>query len=137
MFSLISPCSVNLTALLTKFVRIWPRRSGSPSRTSGMPGATCARNSSPFSCAFCAVSLPLRWFEQLARVEVALEHLQLECHHPGGLVQQRALLIRERRERRDLDDRQHAILRRDRDGGEETRWGFTQTGTDANVLGGN
>ena len=32
MLSRISPRSVNLTALLTQLVRIWPRRSGSPSR---------------------------------------------------------------------------------------------------------
>ncbi len=36
--SRISPRSVNLTALLTKLVRIWPRRSGSPSSVSGMAG---------------------------------------------------------------------------------------------------
>ena len=43
MLSRISPCSVNLTALLTKLVRIWPRRSGSPSRCSGIAGATCGQ----------------------------------------------------------------------------------------------
>ena len=57
MFSRISPRSVNLTALLTKFVRIWPRRSGSPSRCSGISGETWARNSRPLSCAFWAVSV--------------------------------------------------------------------------------
>jgi hypothetical protein len=48
---------VNFTALFTKFVRICPSRSGSPSRVCGISGDTCAKNSSPFSCAFCAVSV--------------------------------------------------------------------------------
>ena len=38
MSSRISPRSVNFTALLTRLVRIWPRRSGSPSRCSGIAG---------------------------------------------------------------------------------------------------
>ena len=43
MFSRISPCSVNFTALLTRLVRIWPRRSGSPQQVLGNRRARHAR----------------------------------------------------------------------------------------------
>ena len=55
--SRISPRSVNLTALLMRFVRICPSRSGSPRSACGIEEGTSARNSSPFSCAFCPVTV--------------------------------------------------------------------------------
>ncbi len=55
--SRISPRSVNFTALLTRFVRIWPRRSGSPRRPCGTEVGASARNSRPFSWAFCPVTV--------------------------------------------------------------------------------
>ena len=54
-FTRISPRSVNFTALFTRLVMIWPRRSGSPSSAVGTSSATSTRNSSPLSWAFWAV----------------------------------------------------------------------------------
>ena len=46
-----SPCSVNLTALLQKLIRIWPSRSGSPTE-GGHRGSMSKISSSPLAAAF-------------------------------------------------------------------------------------
>ncbi len=47
------PRSVNLTALLMRLLRIWPMRSGSPTKPCGTSGPTLMRSSRSFSETFC------------------------------------------------------------------------------------
>ncbi len=46
-----SPAEVNLMALLTRLVRIWRRRPGSPRSSAGTAGSTVQRSSRPLLCA--------------------------------------------------------------------------------------
>ena len=56
--TMISPCSVNLTALLQKLIRTWPKRSGSPLRLVETAGSMSKINSSPLAEAFSEIRLP-------------------------------------------------------------------------------
>ena len=72
----ISPCSVNLTALLTRLIRIWPRRSGSPISVGGRSCCDEIRNSRFFSCAFWP-TIDDRLSSDVFQPEVGLLHVEL------------------------------------------------------------
>ncbi len=53
----ISPFSVNLTALLVRLIRIWPRRSGSPISVAGTPRSTLNTTSTRLASLLSSVTL--------------------------------------------------------------------------------
>ncbi|MNC86319.1 hypothetical protein D3C83_19710 [compost metagenome] len=56
-FTCTSPCSVNLTELLTRLVRTWPTRRGSPTSRRGTSGVTSNSSSSPLSNTFWPITV--------------------------------------------------------------------------------
>ncbi|MNN20133.1 hypothetical protein D3C81_1333940 [compost metagenome] len=82
MAMVISPCPVNLIALLSRLLSTWPRRMGSPSSPVGTSVSMSNSSSRPFSCA-----LTMAWSARLPSTSSRKNSTFSKCILPASIFE--------------------------------------------------